>query len=123
MRLTLLARLKIGDSWSGVDVGPLTNAALGPLEETAPLEADAVFDSKELIPMLEPVLCDEGAGVCSRAVVLSLRKPVSAPTLDCVGRDGGVVVKDTPFAWEEASETSKFTLSLNRRMGERPLER
>jgi hypothetical protein len=71
------------------------------------------------MPMLEPLPDDEDAGVCSRAAVLSPRKPVSTVPLVSARGAGGGVVKGAPFAPVETKDAPKFTPSLNRRTGER----
>jgi hypothetical protein len=56
-------------------------------------DADAAFDESELMPMLEPLPDDEDAGVCSRAAVLSTRKPVPVSPVISAVRGGGIAVK------------------------------
>ncbi len=89
-----------------------------PLWGEAPLfDADAI--ESKLVPLLEPLPDDEDAGVCSRAAVMSPRKPVSTVPLVSARGAGCGVVKGALFAPAETKDAPKFMLSLNRRTGER----
>jgi hypothetical protein len=117
MRRMFRARLKIGD-------GVLEPLKVGgePFKKASTEGAGALLDASvafKLVPMLEPLPGNKGEGVCNRAAVLSLRKPVPVPPVINAGRDCGIAVKGALFCLLETRGESEFTLLFNRRMGER----